>query len=249
MQENQLIETKNRWLNLIHNPLNNEKAAKAIRELYTYAGEEIPEIVFVPSFYTAHLGFFGKSHFLEQTQNHSLAGTLKSLYWDFLLLPFDYLFVEPILSSVLSSLKSEMDNILERYLEDDLIKSLKGIFEKDINSNLEIIHNLLNSALKSDLKNILDNKYITSYLQYKYIFSNEKFVASAALFEFAHILGVDFEKSKLNLFLSYFREVWCLIPFDKIVLVCEKPKIVWSKNSTKYGIEQPNISFSDGYRV
>jgi cell wall assembly regulator SMI1 len=46
-----------------------------------------------------------------------------------------------------------------------------------------------------------------------------------------------------------FREVWCLIPFDKIVIVCEKPKIVWSKNNTQYGIEQPDISFSDGYCV
>ncbi len=121
----------------------------------------------------------------------------------------------------------------------------------EIKTNLssEIDLNLLNSALKSDLKNALDNKYIASYLQYKYILSNKEFIASAALFEFASLLGVDFDKQELNLFISYCREIWCFIPFDKIVLVCEKPKIVWSKSNTQYVIKQPDISFSDGYRL
>lgn len=248
-QENELIQTKQRWLNVIHTPLNNEKAATAIQELYTYAGEEIPDIVFVPSFYTAHLGFFGKSDFLKQTQNHSLAATLKSLYWDFLLLPFDYFFAQPVITSTLTSLKSQMSDVLASCLEDDLMYSFEEFLEREISSSSEIGLNSLNYALKSDLKNALENKYIAGYLQYKYILSNKEFVASAALFEFAHLLGVDFDKQKLNLFISYCREVWCLIPFDKIVLVCEKPKIVWSKSNTQYAIEQPDISFSDGYRV
>lgn len=79
-QEAELFKTKQRWLNLINTPINKPEATKAIQELYRYAEEEIPDIIFVPSFYTAHLGFFGQSDFLKQTENKYLADKLKSLY-------------------------------------------------------------------------------------------------------------------------------------------------------------------------
>lgn len=247
-QEAKLYETKQRWFDLINTPLNKEKAARVIRELYAYAGEEIPDIVFVPSFYTAHLGFFEKSDFLEETQNSSLAATLKSLYWDFLLLPFDYVLTKPIILPLLTSLQSELSGFLDTFLEQDLNYSLKDVF-KEINPCLKNVMKLINSALKYDLKDTLENNYIKLYFNYKYIMGNEDFVASAALVEFAHFLGFKFDQQKLNLFISYCREVWCIIPFDKTVIVCEKPKIVWNENVSLYAIRQPDLSFPDGYSV
>jgi hypothetical protein len=76
-----------------------------------------------------------------------------------------------------------------------------------------------------------------------------EFVASAALFEFARFIGVEFNEQKLNLYISYCRDIWCVIPFDKIVIICEKPQVSWNKNASLYANEQPNLSFSDGYSI
>lgn len=119
----------------------------------------------------------------------------------------------------------------------------------DINSNLERIAKFLYTALKYDLKDALDKDLILLYFNYEHILSNDEFVASAALFEFACSLGVKFNEQKLNLYISYCREIWCVIAFDKTVIVCEKPRISWNENYLSYANEQPNLSFSDGYSI
>ncbi|MGB3652998.1 MAG: hypothetical protein WBA41_17515 [Rivularia sp. (in: cyanobacteria)] len=248
-QEAELFETKQRWLNLINTPINKNKAITVIEELYRYAEEEIPEIIFVPSFYTAHLGFFERSHELKQTENKYLADKLKSLYWDFLLLPFDYALTKPVITPALRLLKSELNEVLNNFIEGDLESSIKRIFNDDINSNLESITKFLYSALKYDLRDALDKDFILLYFNYEHILSSNEFVASAALFEFARFIGVKFNKQMLNLYISYCREIWCVIPFDKTVIVCEKPQVSWNENPLSYANEQPNLSFSDGYSI
>jgi len=248
-QEAQLYETKQSWLNLLNTSLNHEKAAKVIRELYAYAGEEIPDIVFVPSFYTAHVGILRTSDFLQKIDKSYLAEKLKSLYWDLLLIPFDFILAQPVTISVLTSLKSELSNFLDNFIEDDLNNSIKNLFQYEISPNFKNVMNLLYSALKYDLKDTLGDNFIQLNLNYKYIVGNEKFISSAALFEFAEKLGVKFDKQKLNLFISYCREVWCVIPFDKTILVCEKPQIKRSRNNTLSVIQQPDINFPDGYNI
>ena len=248
-QEIELFETKQRWLNLINTPLSKQEAIKVIHELYRYAEEEIPEIIFVPSFYTAHLGFFGQSNFLKQTENKYLADKLKSLYWDFLLLPFDYALTKPVITSALKSLKSELSDVLNDFIEYDLKSSIEKIFNKDINSNLESIAKFLYTALKYDLRDALDKDFILLYFNYEHILSNNEFVASAALFEFAHFLGVKFNEQKLNLYIAYCQEIWCVVPFDKTVIVCEKPQVSWNDNPLSYANKLPNLSFSDGYSI
>ncbi len=223
-QEAQLYETKQSWLNLLNTSLNHEKAAKVIRELYAYAGEEIPDIVFVPSFYTAHLGILRTSDFLQKIENSYLAEKLKSLYWDLLLIPFDFILAQPVTTSVLTSLKSELSDFLDNFIEDDLKNSITNLFENEISPKFKNAIDLLYSALKYDLKETLGENFIQLNLNYKYILGNEELISSAALFEFADILGVKFDKQKLNLFVLYCREVWCIIPFDKTILVCEKPR-------------------------
>ena len=79
--------------------------------------------------------------------------------------------------------------------------------------------------------------------------SNDEFVASAAVFEFARLIGVQFNEQKLNLYISYCREIWCAIPFDKTVIVCEKPQVSWNENPLSYTHELPNMIFSDGYII
>lgn len=248
-QETELFETKQRWLNLNDTPLNKQEATKVIQELYRYAEEEIPEIIFVPSFYTAHLGFFGKSNYLKQTENKYLADKLKSLYWDFLLIPFDYTLTKPVITSALKSLKSELNEVLNDFIEYDLKSSIEKIFNNDINSNLERIAKFLYTALKYDLRDALEKDSILLYFNYEHILSNDEFVASAALFEFTHLLGVEFDEQKLNLYISYCREIWCVIAFDKTVIICEKPKVSWNENPLSYDNEQPDLSFSDGYSI
>ncbi|WP_414622856.1 hypothetical protein [Calothrix sp. CCY 0018] len=248
-QETELFETKQRWLNLINTPLNKQEATKIIQKLYRYAEEEIPEILDLPSFYTAHLGFFGQSDFLNQAENQYLADKLNSLYWDFLLLPFDYALTKPVITSVLKSLKSELNDVLDDFIEYDLKNSIEIILKDDINSNLETITKILYSALKYDLRDASDKDLILLYFNYEHILSNNEFVASAALFEFAHLLGVKFDERKLNLYVSYCRETWCVIPFDKTVIVCEKPQVSWNENPLSYVNELPNLSFSDGYSI
>ncbi len=248
-QETELFETKQRWLNLNDTPLNKQEATKVIQELYRYSEEEIPEIIFVPSFYTAHLGFFEQSDFLKQTENKYLADKLKSLYWDFLLLPFDYALTKPVITSALKSLQSELSDVLNDFIEYDLKSSIEKIFNKDINSNLESIAKFLYTALKYDLRDALDKDSILLYFNYEHILSNNEFVASAALFEFARFIGVKFNEQKLNLYISYCREIWCVIAFDKTVIVCEKPQVSWNDNPLSYANEQPNLSFPDGYSI
>ncbi len=248
-QEAELFKTKQRWLNLINTPINKEQATKVIQELYRYAEDEIPEIIFVPSFYTAHLGFFEQSDFLKQTENKYLADKLKYLYWDFLLLPFDYALTKPVITSALKSLKSELSDVLNDFIEYDLKSTIEKIFNNDINSNLESIAKFLYTALKYDLRDALDKDSILLYFNYEHILSNNEFVASAALFEFARFIGVKFNEQKLNLYISYCREIWCVIAFDKTVIVCEKPQVSWNENPLSYANEQPNLSFPDGYSI
>ncbi|MGB6297853.1 MAG: hypothetical protein WBF90_16950 [Rivularia sp. (in: cyanobacteria)] len=248
-QETELFETKQRWLNLNDTPLNKQEATKVIQELYRYSEYEIPEIIFVPSFYTAHLGFFGKSNYLKQIDNKYLADKLKSLYWDFLLIPFDYALTKPVITSVLKSLKSELNEFLNDFIEYDLKSSIEKIFNNDINSNLERIAKFLYTPLKYDLRDALEKDSILLYFNYEHILSNDEFVASAALFEFAHLLGVEFDEQKLNLYISYCREIWCVIAFDKTVIICEKPQVSWNDNPLSYANEQPNLSFPDGYII
>ncbi|MEH1938243.1 MAG: SMI1/KNR4 family protein [Nostoc sp.] len=248
-QEGQLSEKKQSWLDVINTPLNHQKAAKIIRELYAYAGEEIPDVVFVPSFYTAHLGILKNSDFLEQIQNNYLAEKLKSLYWDLLLIPFDYLLAQPVITSVLTSLKSELSDSLNKLIEDDLRLEIKDFFQYEVSPIFQKVIKLLYSAIKYDLKDTLGDNFIEVHLKYKYILGNEDFISSAALFEFAHLLGVKFDEQKLNLFVSYCREIWCIIPFDKTIIVCEKPQITWRENFFPNSIQQPDITFPDGYSI
>ena len=145
-----------------YTPINKQEATKIIQELYRYAEEEIPEIIFVPSFYTAHLGFFGQSDFLQQTENKYLADKLKTLYWDFLLVPFDYALTKPVITSVLSLFKSELNDVLDDLIEYDLKSSIEKIFNDDINSNLKSTTEFLYSALKYDLRDALDKDLIGS---------------------------------------------------------------------------------------
>ncbi len=204
-QEAELFKTKQSWLNLINTPIKKEQATKVIQELYRYAEEQVPEIIFVPSFYTAHLGFFGQSDFLKQTENQYLAEKLNSLYWDFLLLPFDYALTKPVITSALKSLQSELSDVLDDFIEYDLKNSIEKILKDDINSSLESITKILSSALKYDLRDALDKDLILLYFNYEHILSNNEFVASAALFEFARFIGVKFNEQKLNLYISYCR--------------------------------------------
>ena len=249
-QEVKLFEIKKRWLNLINQALNKEQATIAIQELYRYAEEEIPEIIFVPSLYTVHLGFFEQSDFLKIANNNYLTEKLKSLYWDFLLVPFDYALKEHIITPIMKSLKSELTDVLNDCMEYDLKSSLDKIFNDDINSNFKSITDTLNSALKYDLRDALGKEFILLYFNnYKHILNNDEFIASAALFEFAHLLGVKFNEQKLNLFISFCREIWCVIPFDKTMIVCEKPKVLWKEHHLAYINKQPDISFSDGYSI
>lgn len=249
VQESELFEAKERWLNLINTPINKQEATKVIQELYRYAEEEVPEIIFVPSFYTAHLGFFGQSDFLKQTENKYLSDKLKSLYWDFLLVPFEYALTEPVITSFLRLLKSELNKVLNDFIEYDLKSSIEKIFNNDIDSNLKSTTQFLYSALKYDLRDALDKDLILLYFNYEHILSNDEFVASAAVFEFARLIGVQFNEQKLNLYISYCREIWCVIPFDKTVIVCEKPQISWNKNSVPHVKKLPNLSFADGYII
>ncbi|MFN6564517.1 MAG: hypothetical protein RMY28_032630 [Nostoc sp. ChiSLP01] len=48
---------------------------------------------------------------------------------------------------------------------------------------------------------------------------------------------------------SYCREIWCVIPFDKTVIVCEKPQIRWRDNFFTKFIQKPDLTFLDGYRL
>lgn len=249
VQESELFETKQSWLNLINTPINKQEATKVIQELYRYAEEEIPEIIFVPSFYTAHLGFFGQSEFLKQTENKYLADKLESLYWEFLLVPFYNALTEPVITSVLRLLKSELNEVLNDFLEYDLKSSIEKIFNNPIDSNSKSITKLLYSTLKYDLRDALNKDSMLLYFNYEHILSNDEFLASAALFEFAHLLGVEFNEQKLNLYISYCRETWCVIPFDKTVIVCEKPQVSWNKNSLPHVKNLPNLSFVDGYII
>jgi len=248
-QEEELFETKERWLDLINIPINKQEATKVIQELYRYAEEEIPEIIFVPSFYTAHLGFFGQSDFLKQTENKHLANKLKSLYWDFLLVPFDYALTEPVITSVLRLLKSELNKVLDNFIEYDLKSSIEKTFNNPIDSNSKSITKLLYSTLKYDLRDALNKDYILPYFNYEHILSNDEFVASAALFEFAYLIGVKFNEQKLNLYISCCKEIWCIIPFDKTVIVCEKPQVSWNENYLSRVKKLPNLSFTDGYII
>ena len=250
VQEAELFTAKQRWLNLINTPLNKQEATKVIQELYRYAEEEVPEIIFVPSFYTAHLGFFGQSDFLKQTENKYLADKLESLYWDFLLIPFDNALTEPVITSVLRLLKYELNEVLNDFIEHDLKSSIEKIFNNNIDDlNLKSITKFLYSALKYDLRDALDKDLILLYFNYQHILSNDEFVASAALFEFAHLLGVKFDEQKLNLYISYCREIWCVIPFDKTLIVCEKPQVSWNESPLSYTHELPNMIFPDGYTI
>lgn len=248
-QETQLYESKQFWLDVINKPLNHEKAAKIIQELYAYAGEEIPEIVFVPSFYTALLGIPGKSDFLQQIQNTYLAEKLKSLYWDLLLIPFDYLLAQPVITSVLTSLKSELYNFLNNFIEDDLLDYIKDFFQDEVSPIFRTVINLLYPGLKYDLKDALGDSFIQLHLRYKYILGTQDFISAAALFEFANLLGVKFDEQKLNLFVSYCREVWCVIPFDRTIIVCEKPQITWQKKILPNVTQKPDLTFPDGYSI
>ena len=248
-QEGQLSEKKQNWLDVINTPINHQKAAKIIRELYAYAGEEIPDVVFVPSFYTAHLGILKKSDFLEQIQNTYLAEKLKYLYWDLLLIPFDCLLAQPVIISVLTSLKSELSDSLNHLIEDDLRLEITDFFQYEVSPIFQKVIKLLYSGIKYDLKDTLGDNFIEVNLRYKYILGNEDFISSAALFEFAHFLGVKFDEQKLNLFVSYCREIWCIIPFDKTILVSEKPQITWRENFLPNSIQQPDITFPDGYSI
>ncbi|MBV6623376.1 MAG: hypothetical protein KI793_10630 [Rivularia sp. (in: Bacteria)] len=90
---------------------------------------------------------------------------------------------------------------------------------------------------------------ILLYFNYQHILNNDEFIASAALFEFAHLLGVEFDEQMLNLYISYCREIWRVIPFYKAVIVCEKPRVSWNKNPLIYANKLPNLSFLDGYSI
>ncbi|MDZ8136778.1 MAG: hypothetical protein RM049_15945 [Nostoc sp. DedQUE04] len=248
-QEAQLYEIKQSWLDVINASLNHQSATKVIRDLYAYAGEDIPDIIFVPSFYTAHLGILKESSFLEQIQNNYLAQKLKSLYWNLLLTPFDYVLAQPVIPSILNCLESELSEFLSSFIEDDLKFYLREFFSDKISPFFQQIIKILYSGLKYDLKNILGNNFIQSHLSYKYIVSNEDFISSAALFEFAKILGVKFDEQKLNLFISYCREIWCIIPFDQAIIVSEKPQITWQNDCSTKFIQQPSLTFPDGYSI
>ena len=54
---------------------------------------------------------------------------------------------------------------------------------------------------------------------------------------------------KLNLYISYCREIWCVIPFDKTLIVCEKPQVSWNESPLSYTHELPNMIFPDGYTI
>lgn len=187
-QEGQLSEKKQSWLDVINAPLNHQKAAKIIRELYVYAGVEIPDVVFVPSFYTAHLGIIKKSDFLEQIQNNYLAEKLKSLYWDLLLIPFDCLLAQPVITSVLTSLKSELSDYLNNLIEDGLRLEITDFFQDEVSLIFQKVIKLLYSGIKYDLKDTLGDNFIEVNLRYNYILGNEDFISSAAQFEFTHLL-------------------------------------------------------------
>ncbi len=246
-QEAELYKIKQNWLDVIKTPLNEEKATKIIRQLYTYAGEDIPDIIFVPSFYAAHLGILGKSDFFKQPENNYISENLKSLYWDLLLIPFDYLLTQPVITSVLTSLKSELSDFLSNSIEYDLMQKIKQVIGTNINYGFKNLIESLFAALKYDLKNTLGDNFIQFNLSYKYILGNENFISSAALFEFTNHLGVKFDECKLNLFISYCREVGCVIPFDKTILVSQKPQITWREKMIPNIRQQPDISFPDGY--
>lgn len=142
-----------------------------------------------------------------------------------------------------------MNDVLNDFIEYDLRSSIEKILNDDINSNLESITKFLQSALKYDVRDALDKDLILLYFNYEHILSNDEFVASAALFEFARFIGVKFNEQKLNLYISYCREIWCVIPFDKTVIVSQKPQVSWNENPLSYDNEQANLSFSDGYSI
>jgi hypothetical protein len=75
-------------------------------------------------------------------------------------------------------------------------------------------------------------------------------MAWAGWFEFAKLIGVQFDQSKYDLFTGYSKEVQFIIPYGGIVFLSEKPSIITWKDRRLHNDAGPSVLFDkDGYSL
>src|SRR6185436_3180609 len=75
----------------------------------------------------------------------------------------------------------------------------------------------------------------------------------AGYYDYAEMIGVKFDKDKLNLFRDFCSEIPLIYTFNKLAIICKKPIISWksvpnSKARILHFEKGPSIEYEDGFK-
>lgn len=73
--------------------------------------------------------------------------------------------------------------------------------------------------------------------------------SSCGWFDYTKFIGVQLNETQYNTLFNYCKNVFAIIPYEKVCIVCDKPIEVHFKNQQLHNETGPSILFSDGYSL
>jgi hypothetical protein len=261
------------WLLLASNPLpDRDKASAVIKDLYEFAGHQVPKMVLVDSPLSGVLAIEilknGSSldsslhssldSSLDSSLHSSLDSSLRSSLHSSLRSSLDSSLRSSLDSSLHLSLRSSLDSSLDSSLRSSLHSSLRSSLDSSLRSSLDSsLHLSLRSSLDSSLHSSLDSSlHLSLHLSLRSSLrsslhsslGSEFYIPMAAFVDISDRIGVKFDREKYELYKSYCEHVGWIFPFQNICIACDRPTVKW-RDGVIHSDNSPAVEFKDGFKI
>lgn len=225
-----------KWKRIIFStePINCQKATAVVKAAYAWIGEKPPEIIFFDSPKTALIDTLIK---LRKELGNEWNNLDNRDVWDVLYIPEDP--------------ARQLVDILRGKLETQLTRQLESQLNRNLESNL--FWQLWNRPLSQreiQLESQLELELELEFEEDHYI-RHDNLSRDNGVYDFCFsVLNCDCDQKTWYLFQSLAKECGWIFPFEKICLVCDRPRILSFDNEQRLHAEgSPAIQFADGYSL
>ncbi len=227
------IELTQNYLTLSTQPIDDQKATEAVRKIYAAMGKEAPRVIVCSSPQAAFLELFKLLEIDGRSRDQISEIAVTNLVWGKFLShnSFQWANVEFSGSMLWKALSDAI--ILERNADRTLVSEFQELLKNDLESLGDGFRSYFDDLEPLNSTNLLEDIHLTKFFISKFgITLDEKA---------QELLGC---KQQL------FEECGCILPFDKICIICDRPLHLRFDSENRLHAEgESAIAFADGYSL
>ena len=227
------IELTQNYLTLSTKPIDDQKATEAVRKIYAAIGKEAPKVIVCSSPQAAFLELFKLLEIDGRSRDQISEIAVTNLVWGKFLShnSFEWANVEFSGSMLWKALSDAI--ILERNADRTLVSEFQELLKNDLESLGDDFRSYFEDLELLSLTNLLEEIHLTKFFISKFdITLDEK--------------AQELLRCKQQLF----EECGCILPFEKICLICDRPLHIRFDSENRLHAEgESAIGFADGYSL